>query len=194
MDERRAGDAAVTGVAKGSLGTGTALDETQEWVIPAQLQARPEPDLAAAAGASDLTAREHLPAARESAPAAPEPVLISPAPLAAVERPQVIAHPQARQGSAPSPRSTLGSPRTAGIAAAVLLALIGVAAVVTSVDRNDAGAAPQAPAQVTTAPTDPPPAEAGGNGGGDGGGKKDKGKGNGQGNGNGNENGNGRGN
>ena len=159
MDERRTGDAAVTGVARGSLGTGTALDETQEWVIPAELQARSEPELASAAAAEP--------------PAAPVP---DPAPVGAVEPRPVGAQPTRRRTS---PRGALGSPRTAGIAAAVLLALIGVTAVVTSVDRTD----PAAPAaeQPSTAPTNAAPVEAAG--------PKDKDKGGGKGNGHGNGNG-----
>ena len=170
MNERRTGDAAVTGVAKGALGTGTALDETQEWVVPADLQARPEPPAAAA-------------------PAEPAATLARAGPVAAVNARPVVAKPLRHQTPAAAP-SILGSPRTAGIAAAVLLALIAVTAVVTSFDDSDAGAAPVAPAQVTTAPTEAPPAEAGGNGGDNGGGKKDKGKGPGNDNGNGGGRGN----
>ncbi len=152
MNERPTGDAAVTGVAQGALGTGTALDETQEWVIPAELQDRPEPAHGEAAEA--------------------------------VGSGPVVVPPPGRR-TPPSTGSTLGSPRTAGIAAAVLLVLIGVTAVVTSFDDSDAGAVPVAPAQVTTAPTEAPPADAGGNGGDNGGGKKDKDRGHGNGNGNG---------
>lgn len=159
MDEQRTGDAAVTGVAKGALGTGTALEETQEWVIPAELQARAE----------------------EAPPSAPAPAAATAsAPVAAAEPRPVVAQ-APRRRSAASAGSTLGSPRTAGIAAAILLALIGVAALTTSLDRDEAGTAPQPSPQVTTPPTQAPAVdEADG-----GGGKPDKDKGNGKGNGNG---------
>ena len=171
MDERRSREAAVTGVAAGSLGTGTALDETQEWEIPPELQAS-----TAQAAHADAEALE--PASDQG----PQPVAMAPAaPLAPVRARPVAAR---RARAAASSGWLTPGPRLAGIAAAVLLALVGLTAIVTSNDRDDAGSAPVAPAQPTIAPTEAPPAEAGGNGG-----KKDKdnGKGNGNGNGNGND-------
>jgi eukaryotic-like serine/threonine-protein kinase len=159
MTDRSTGDAAVTGVAKGSLGTGTALDETQEWVIPAELRSA---------------------AAEPEAAIEPEP---EPAPVAAVAAPAVRSRKPA-PGTPPAARGRALAPRTAGIAAVALLALLGGAAVVTSLANRDVPAA-GAPAQVqpTTAPTDAPLAEPGGKGK-----DKDDGKGNGHGNGKGNGN------
>jgi hypothetical protein len=169
MTDRSTGDAAVTGVAKGSLGTGTALDETQEWVIPADLQG-PEPAPAVAAAAAEPEA-------------APAPVA-DPVPVAAVV-PAVTTRPRS-PGSLASGRGRVLAPRTAGIAAVALLALIGGAAIVTSLANRDVPAV-AAPAQVqpTTAPTDAQVAEPGGKGK-----DKDGGKGNGHGNGDGGGHGN----
>lgn len=159
MTDRSTGDAAVTGVAKGSLGTGTALDETQEWVIPAELQSA---------------------AAEPEAAVEPEP---EPAPVAAVAAPAVRSRKPAPR-TAPAARGRALAPRTAGIAAVALLALLGGAAIVSSLANRDVPAA-AAPAQVqpTTVPTDAPPAEPGGK-------DKDDGKGKGHGNGNGGGHGN----
>jgi uncharacterized membrane protein YgcG len=185
MDEGRTGDAAVTGVARGALGSGTALDETQEWVIPEGLQAKTT--------ASDAAPEPVIPARAPIAGAAAAPV--EPVEREAVTRrpatPTVTRHPApatATSGARFSP-----GPRTAGIAAAILLALVGVAAVVTTLERDDAGAA--TPAQVpSAAPTQAPAADDDGDDDGDGGGKKDNDDGNGGGRGNGNGNGNGGGN
>jgi hypothetical protein len=156
MTDRPTGDAAVTGVAKGSLGTGTALDETQEWVIPADLQAGPKPA------------------------AAPEPTA-EPVPVAAVAVPAVTSR-KSSPRTRPAGRGRVLAPRTAGIAAVALLALLGGAAIVTSLANRDVPAA-GAPAQVqaTTAPTVEP-------------GGKDKDKDDGKGNGHGHGNGGGHGN
>jgi hypothetical protein len=226
MDERRSGDAAFTGVARGALGTGTALDETQEWVIPEGLQGR------AAAPAEQPISRPPV------APVAPEPtralaaaaVRPEPAPAAGAE-PAAAAAPEAAPASAAEPAAaaapvpvpvepvdrefvtrrrsgTTGSggrfspgPRAAGLAAVILLALVGVTAVVTSLDRDAAEAGTPAQPTVTTAPTDGSAADADDDGDSDGDGKKDKdngkdhggGNGNGHGGGNGNGHGGGRG-
>jgi hypothetical protein len=148
--------AAVTGVAKGSVGTGTALEDTQEWIVPPELQAAPAPDEEKAIPAAVAAARRRGPARRR-----------------AENR---------------SRGSFAATPRAAGLAAVVLLALVGVAAVVTSQDRTrDAGTAPVD--QATLAPTAAPLADEGGGNGGNGKDKKDKneGGGNGKGNGGGND-------
>ena len=157
MRERQTGDAAVTGVAKGSLGTDTALEDTQLWDVPAAA----------------------------AAPPAIEPAQsVDPSPSLA---PVTASRPTNRRRIG-SPVGFASSPRAAGLAVVVLLALVGVTAIVTSQDRAGAGSE-NPPAQATSAPTDAPPAD----GGGERGGGKDKdkdGKGNGKGHGNGNGNGN----
>jgi hypothetical protein len=180
-------NAAVTGVAKGSLGTGTALEDTQEWVIPPELRAAAAPDergtnpapVAAAAAASAQAAAER-PIADASMQAA------EPAPAETVVRPSVRA---ARRIDSRSRGGFAATPRAAGLAAVVLLALVGVAAVVTSQDRTvDAGAGSAPVDQATLAPTAAPPADAGGGNGGNGKDKKDKNEGGGNGKGNGGRN------
>lgn len=147
--------AAVTGVARGSLGTGTVLEDTQEWVVPDELRASPADEGAMA----------------------PAPVpAAAPAPTAPTVRRRVRSGPIG---------GFAATPRAAGLAAVVLLALVGVAAIVTSQDQRipDAGTVPAQDA--TAAPTDAPPADAAGGGGkGENGmGPKDKDKGgNGKGN------------
>ena len=179
--------AAVTGVAQGSLGTGTALEDTQEWIIPPELRAAPAPDegatipapVAAAAAASARAAAER-PIGDAPIPAA------DPVPAETVERPSV----RARRTEIRPRGGFAATPRAAGIAAVVLLALVGVAAVVTSQDRTvDAGAGTAPLDQATLAPTAAPPADVGGVNPGNGKDKNDKneGRGNGKGNGGGND-------
>jgi hypothetical protein len=159
MDERRSGDAAFTGVARGALGTGTALDETQEWVIPEGLQGRaaapaeqpisrpsvapvaPEPTRAVATAA----APEPAPAAGAEPAAAAAPVPVEP-----VDRESVT---RRRPGTTASGGRFSPGPRAAGLAAVILLALVGVAAAVTSLGRDDPGAGTPAQAPGATAPT-----------------------------------------
>jgi hypothetical protein len=111
--------------------------------------------------------------------------MAAPIPTAVPAPPEAVhAGPVARR-QASSPRGGFAAtPRAAGIAAVLLLALVGVTAVVTSQDRPARGTG-GSPALATMAPTEAPPADAGG---GNGNGKdKDKdGKGNGNGNGKGN--------
>jgi hypothetical protein len=178
--------AAVTGVAKGSVGTGTALEDTQEWIVPPEVQAAAAPDeekaipapVAAAAAASARAAAER--------PIADGPIEADPTPQAVTA---VRGRgPARRRAENRSRGSFAATPRAAGLAAVVLLALVGVAAVVTSQDRTpDAGTAPVD--QATLAPTAAPPADEGGGNGGNGKDKKDKneGGGNGKGNGGGND-------
>ena len=210
MDRPSDGHGAVTGVAKGSLGTGTALDETQEWVVPPELQATAAP--AAAPPTSEPASPSPAAASPSPAAASPSPTVASASPTvasatpagasatpAAVPSPQREAPPPPLAPSRVAPRrtgSSLGtiaaSPRTAGVAAAVALALLGVVAMVTSQDREVTGPGAVPAEQATTIPTDAP-AEADGVGGDGTGRDKDKGKGGGSGNGRGNGNGNGGG-
>ena len=162
----------ASGVARGSLGTGTALDDTQEYDVD---------ELRVAARANP-----------------PVPVLAPPVPVAAppVAAPSVAAPSVAAPSVAPVAveptrsrvitRSGVSTPKLAAVAAAAILVLVVGAAAVGSLGSNDNGivVAPGG-ADVTAAPTDAPPADEGGNGG--------EGGGNGKGNGNGNGNGNGKG-
>lgn len=150
-------EVAITGVAKGALGTGTALEDTQEWVVPEE---------------------PRLPRRDDAAPVAAEPVAGAD-PI----------RPPARRRPVATPRTSFAAtPRAAGIAAAALLALIGVAAVVTSrvPTASNAGDVPAVIA--TAAPTAAAPADQGGGNGIGNGDDKDKGGSNGRGNGNGNGN------
>src|SRR4051794_19400572 len=110
-----AGDAAVTGVAQGSLGTGTALDDTQEWIVPDELRSRPMPVSSVPPAAAEA------PIASPAPSSAPDPVIPAAAP---VEPARVAVRPPSTARSATSFAAT---PRAAGIAAAALLALIAVA-------------------------------------------------------------------
>ena len=182
MEERQAGEAAITGVAKGSLGTDTALEDTQVWVVPAEARAAPAPAPDPAQAREPMPAVEAAPGAtprRVEAALVATPAVVEAAP---VVKPVHAAAPVARRRRPSTGRAFAASPRTAGIAAVVLLALAGVTAVVTSQDRLGAGS-DTGPAQVTAAPTAAPAVDAGG---GRGNGKdKDKdGKGNGNGKGN----------
>jgi hypothetical protein len=162
-------NAAVTGVARGSLGTGTALEETQEWVIPEEVRAAPAP--------------RHEAMGQRAA----DDGQIVPAPVPAA----VAALPEAapRRRTSRPVGGFAATPRAAGIAAVALLALVGVAAVLTSQDQQTPGAVAAPTDLATSAPTAAPPADAGGGNGGNGDkGKNDKGGGNGKGNGGGNGN------
>jgi hypothetical protein len=186
-----AGDAAVTGVARGALGTGTALDDTQEWILPDDLPAEP-----VAVGAPDAPPAQRARADADQVPLAepllpvaadPAPAVAAASPVAPAASPVVATAPTTRRPSADARRGTsfAATPRAAGLAAAALLALIAVAAVVTSNDNAPANAGGPV-VGVTAAPLAPTPVPtidaAGGNG-------KDKGGNNGKGNGNGNGNG-----
>jgi len=160
-------NAAVTGVAKGALGTDTALEDTQEWVISPELQAPVPQHAAESAPAAAAAASSSTPSKQAPTPAA----LAVPV---SGSRPTSRRVDNARGGFA-------ATPRAAGLAAVALLALVGVAAVVTSQDGNPgAGAAPVD--QATIAPTAAPPGDAGSDSGGNGNDKKDKDKGGGNGN------------
>jgi len=195
-------NAAVTGVARGSLGTGTALEETQEWVVPEELRAAP----ARQDEAMDMHSPEDGRIA--SVPAAASPMatpVADPAPVASdVAAPaSATSRAAARESAAVAPaqraaprrrasRAVGGfaaTPRAAGIAAVALLALVGVAAVVTSQDQQTPGSVAAPTDLATAAPTAVPPADVGGGNGGSGNkDKNDKGGGNGKGNGGGNGN------
>jgi len=161
----------ATGVASGSLGTGTAVDEETT------LMAVPEPE----------PTEQPKPAA-PAPPAAAAPSR-TPAPVAGIAPAAAGPVPERR------PITTRRDPyRPIGIAlAAILVALVGVAVV------SNGGETPAqlGPAGATTSPDD---AAAGDEGegddrnGGNGGGNGNNGNGNGRGNGNGNGGGNGRGN
>ena len=191
---------AVTGVAKGSLGTGTALEDTQEWVIPPELQASPTaqdaelaPAPAAASGAAPLAtaatprAAPQPAAARGDARAATDVGRLGMKPVAAT--PVGEGRPvRSRRATSRAGGGFAATPRAAGLAAVVLLALVGVAAIATSRDGTP-GAVATPTEQATTTPTDAAPADAGGgddegSNPGNGNGKKDNDKGGGNGKGN----------
>lgn len=189
-------NAAVTGVARGSLGTGTALEETQEWVIPEELRAAPAPQddaldqraaddgqIAPVPAASSMAAPA-LAASGVAAPASPTSPAAAAVPAAVGQVPEAVPR---RRASRPV-GGFAATPRAAGIAAVALLALVGVAAVVTSQGQQSPGAVAAPTDLATGAPTAAPPVDAGGGNGGNGNkDKNDKGGGNGKGNGNGND-------
>jgi hypothetical protein len=189
----------TTGVARGSLGTGTALDDTQEYDVD-ELRA------AASGAAAPGEARDVDPAppmvAPSMAPAATEAGIRPPASGAsAALQPLAAVHPAAPIHSAapihpvtsglitPATTHSAGPTpsRVAGLAAAaLLLVIVGAAALTSGFGTNvGVGQTPVDP-QVTAAPTDQPPADAGGAGaGGNGKGNGNNGGGNGNGKGNG---------
>jgi hypothetical protein len=177
---RPAGDAAVTGVATGYLGTGTALEDTQEWIVPEELRTG---KAAAPAAIARATVVPPLLSTPDDPPSGPVPA--SPVSPSAPVAPAAAPAPTARRRSS-GPTSFAATPRAAGIAAAALLALIAVAAVVTSHDAPGTSLGTAPVVNPTPVPTQAPPADAGGaNGNGKGNGNGGNG-GNGKGNGNGN--------
>jgi hypothetical protein len=174
----------ATGVATGSLGTGTAIDDTQVYDADELRIAASEAPIAEVAPPAELEDPVPIGPAQVAPIAAPPSPQSSAADRVAVPRPARATH-------------TTGTPRLAGIAAGALILLIIGAAAVTSL-ANNRGAFGQAPGQSTeaTSPaTDVPAADDGGGaGGGGGGGGGNGGGGNGGGNGRGNGGGGGNGN
>jgi hypothetical protein len=124
-------DAAITGVATGNLGTGTALDDTQVYSVDALATAE-HPD-----AAGGLPQDEPVAAPPAAAPAS---VAISPASTRPVGRRHPIT------GSYP-----------VGILTAVVVALIAVAAVLTMRDGGFAGGGAAEPGLAGAASFPPPP-------------------------------------
>jgi hypothetical protein len=189
----------TTGVPRGSLGTGTAHHDTQEYDVD---ELRAAASGAAAPGeardvdpAPPMIAPSMAPAAREadtrsaargaSAPVQPAAGMHPATPT----RSSVPIHPVTTRPLAPTTTRSAGPTpsRVVGLAAAaLLLVIVGAAALTTGFGTNlGVGQVPVDPG-VTAAPTAQPPADAGGN---DGGGGNGKGNGN-----NGGGNGNGKGN
>jgi uncharacterized membrane protein YgcG len=163
----------VTGVARGSLGTGTALDDTQVYqvadLVPPAPAAAPKP----------------APAQRVPRPV-PAPVAVTPTNLSRAEPSPEVARPVVRR------RRTVAATRAPGfawIAGTALVAVVVTAIVSSGLGAGHPGAglesgAPAAIVPATEAPSAAPSEATGGGGGGGG---------NGHGNGNGGGNGNGHG-
>lgn len=181
-DPEPAADEAVTGVARGALGTGTALEETQEWTLPDYEPVRPAP-------ATPATLDSALPAAPV---AAAPPVAVAPPAHAPAAAPVPAAvgtgHRDSRFGGLP------------GLAALAILVVMGGAIVLAAMTPGDAPGGLLPGAEATPALTQPAAgddddddeddddASAGGDGGG--GGTDNKGRGNNNGRGNGGGRGN----
>jgi|GEM_PF-5200582 hypothetical protein len=123
----RVPDAAVTGVATGNLGTGTALDDTQVYSV----------DTFATADHPDAPQAQPV---TNSAPAAPADVAVRPAPTRRIRGPR---------------RLTGGYP--VGILTAAVVALIAVAAVFTMRDGGLVGGAGSGPGSAGAASFPPAP-------------------------------------
>ena len=157
---------AATGIASGSLGTGTAVDEeTTLMAVPDVPEATAQPKALARAPTADSAPAAQSPPATETAPPA--------APAAAVRRPTARRDPY----------------RPLGIAlAAILVALAGVAALSSG---GDTPAQIEGPPLATASPGNAAAGDEDAVEGGGGGNEGNNGNGNGRGNGNGGDNGRG---
>jgi hypothetical protein len=207
----------ITGHAEGSLGTGTALDDTQEYEVADWLGVQnvtsPQPSEPASQPLATPSPRSAgfdpgtLPARGVAPTSTTTPAAARPAAIAGTSGPYAGTRVASRRNLR---RSTSGSgtagPRTAAILAAVLLVLVAAFALTNGfTPRDDGGIAqPGANAGATEAPTEAPDDDdddddeggndgEGGRGGGNGGGNGNGNGGNGNGRGNGNGNGNGGG-